>query len=176
RAETLKAIIADYVADRSANPNDTRIAMAHRRDDVRAINAGIRARLQDRGELSRSTSTSDDRGEELTYQTNNGKRSFARGDRIVFLENDRDLAVKNGMLGEVIAVAPDAIQVRLDGKARTQDGQRQVIIPVNSYQAFDHGYATTIHKTQGATVDRSFVLASTTMDRHLTYVAMTRHR
>ncbi|NEK34401.1 Ti-type conjugative transfer relaxase TraA [Rhizobium leguminosarum] len=176
RAETLKAIIADYVADRSANPNDTRIAMAHRRDDVRAINAGLRAQLQDRGELSRSTSTSDDRGEELTYKTNNGKRSFARGDRIVFLENDRDLGVKNGMLGEVVAVAPDAIQVRLDGKAQTQDGQRQVIIPVNSYQSFDHGYATTIHKTQGATVDRSFVLASTTMDRHLTYVAMTRHR
>ncbi|MGO6727794.1 Ti-type conjugative transfer relaxase TraA (plasmid) [Rhizobium ruizarguesonis] len=176
RDDVLKAIIADYVADRSANPNDTRIAMAHRRDDVRAINAGIRARLQDRGELANSTSTSDDRGEERTYQTNNGKRSFARGDRIVFLENDRDLAVKNGMLGEVIAVAPDAIQVRLDGKAQTQDGQRQVTVPVNRYQAFDHGYATTIHKTQGATVDRSFVLASTTMDRHLTYVAMTRHR
>ncbi|TAU18051.1 Ti-type conjugative transfer relaxase TraA [Rhizobium ruizarguesonis] len=176
RDDVLKAIIADYVADRSAHPDDTRIAMAHRRDDVRAINAGIRARLQERGELSRSTSTSDDRGEELTYQTNNGKRSFARGDRIVFLENDRDLAVKNGMLGEVIAVAPDAIQVRLDGKAQTQDGQRQVTVPVNRYQAFDHGYATTIHKTQGATVDRSFVLASTTMDRHLTYVAMTRHR
>ncbi|NEK35641.1 Ti-type conjugative transfer relaxase TraA [Rhizobium leguminosarum] len=176
RAETLKAIIADYVADRSANPNDTRIAMAHRRDDVRAINAGIRARLQDRGELAKGTNPPGDKGEELTYQTNNGKRSFARGDRIVFLENDRDLAVKNGMLGEVIAVAPDAIQVRLDGKAQTQDGQRQVTIPVNSYQAFDHGYATTIHKTQGATVDRSFVLASTTMDRHLTYVAMTRHR
>ncbi|NEI24233.1 Ti-type conjugative transfer relaxase TraA, partial [Rhizobium leguminosarum] len=176
RAETLKAIIADYVADRSAHPDDTRIAMAHRRIDVAALNAGIRARLQERGELSRSTSTSDDRGEELTYQTNNGKRSFARGDRIVFLENDRDLGVKNGMLGEVIAVAPDAIQVRLDGKAQTQDGQRQVTVPVNRYQSFDHGYATTIHKTQGATVDRSFVLASTTMDRHLTYVAMTRHR
>ncbi|TCB10620.1 Ti-type conjugative transfer relaxase TraA [Rhizobium leguminosarum bv. viciae] len=176
REDVLKAIIADYVADRSAHPDDTRIAMAHRRIDVAALNAGIRARLQERGELSRSTSTSDDRGEELTYQTNNGKRSFARGDRIVFLENDRDLAVKNGMLGEVIAVAPDAIQVRLDGKAQTQDGQRQVTIPVNRYQAFDHGYATTIHKTQGATVDRSFVLASTTMDRHLTYVAMTRHR
>ncbi|TBB83897.1 Ti-type conjugative transfer relaxase TraA [Rhizobium ruizarguesonis] len=176
RDDVLKAIIADYVADRSAHPNDTRIAMAHWRDDVRAINAGIRAQLQESGELSRSTSTSDDRGEERTYQTNNGKRSFARGDRIVFLENDRDLAVKNGMLGEVIAVAPDAIQVRLDGKAQTQDGQRQVTVPVNRYQAFDHGYATTIHKTQGATVDRSFVLASTTMDRHLTYVAMTRHR
>ncbi|WP_017997723.1 Ti-type conjugative transfer relaxase TraA [Rhizobium leguminosarum] len=176
RAETLKAIIADYVADRSANPNDTRIAMAHRRDDVRAINAGIRSRLQERGELSRSTNPPGDKGEELSYQTNNGKRSFARGDRIVFLENDRDLGVKNGMLGEVIAVQPDAIQVRLDGKAQTQDGQRQLTVPVNRYQSFDHGYATTIHKTQGATVDRSFVLASTTMDRHLTYVAMTRHR
>ncbi|MGO8171234.1 Ti-type conjugative transfer relaxase TraA [Rhizobium ruizarguesonis] len=176
RAETLKAIIADYVADRSAHPDDTRIAMAHRRIDVAAINAGIRAQLQDRGELAKANNPSGDKGEELSYQTNNGKRSFARGDRIVFLENDRDLGVKNGMLGEVIAVAPDAIQVRLDGKAQTQDGQRQVTVPVNRYQAFDHGYATTIHKTQGATVDRSFVLASTTMDRHLTYVAMTRHR
>ncbi|TBD07991.1 Ti-type conjugative transfer relaxase TraA (plasmid) [Rhizobium ruizarguesonis] len=176
REDVLKAIIADYVADRSAHPDDTRIAMAHRRDDVRAINAGIRAQLQERGELAKANNPSGDKGEELSYQTNNGKRSFARGDRIVFLENDRDLAVKNGMLGEVIAVAPDAIQVRPDGKAQTQDGQRQVTVPVNRYQAFDHGYATTIHKTQGATVDRSFVLASTTMDRHLTYVAMTRHR
>ncbi|TCA91758.1 Ti-type conjugative transfer relaxase TraA [Rhizobium leguminosarum bv. viciae] len=176
RDDVLKAIIADYVADRSANPNDTRIAMAHRRDDVRAINAGIRARLQECGELAKASNPPGDKGEELSYQTNNGKRSFAPGDRIVFLENDRDLAVKNGMLGEVIAVAPDAIQVRLDGKAQTQDGQRQVTVPVNRYQSFDHGYATTIHKTQGATVDRSFVLASTTMDRHLTYVAMTRHR
>ncbi|NEI06608.1 Ti-type conjugative transfer relaxase TraA [Rhizobium leguminosarum] len=176
RAATLKAIIADYVADRSAHPNATRIAMAHRRIDVAAINAGIRAQLQDRGELAKANNPSGDKGEELSYQTNNGKRSFTPGDRIVFLENDRDLGVKNGMLGEVIAVAPDAIQVRLDGKAQTQDGQRQVTVPVNRYQSFDHGYATTIHKTQGATVDRSFVLASATMDRHLTYVAMTRHR
>ncbi|MGR9215178.1 Ti-type conjugative transfer relaxase TraA (plasmid) [Rhizobium leguminosarum] len=176
RDEVLKAIIADYVADRSANPNDTRIAMAHRRIDVAAINAGIRAQLQERGELAKGSNPSSDKGEELSYQTNNGKRSFAPGDRIVFLENDRDLGVKNGMLGEVVSVAPDAIQVRLDGKAQPSNGQREVTIPVNRYQAFDHGYATTIHKTQGATVDRSFVLASTTMDRHLTYVAMTRHR
>jgi hypothetical protein len=44
------------------------------------------------------------------------------------------------------------------------------------YAAVDHGYATTIHKAQGATVDRTYVLASGTMDRHLTYVGMTRHR
>ncbi|MGO6891850.1 hypothetical protein, partial [Rhizobium johnstonii] len=78
----------------------------HRRDDVRAINAGIRAQLQERGELAKGTNPPGDKGEELSYQTHNGRRAFARGDRIVFLENNRDLAVKNGMLGEVIAVAP----------------------------------------------------------------------
>ena len=51
-----------------------------------------------------------------------------------------------------------------------------VTVSTADYAAIDHGYATTIHKTQGATVDRSFVMASGTMDRHLTYVAMTRHR
>ena len=34
----------------------------------------------------------------------------------------------------------------------------------------------TIHKSQGATVDAAYVLASRSMDRHLAYVAMTRHR
>ena len=44
------------------------------------------------------------------------------------------------------------------------------------YNAIDHGYATTIHKSQGATVDHAFVLGSRQMDRHLTYVSMSRHR
>ena len=79
------------------------------------------------------------------------------------------------MLGTIEAVEPHAIQVRLDGKAG-REALRRVAVTPEAYQAVDHGYATTIHKTQGATVDRAFVLASETMDRHLTYVAMTRHR
>ena len=39
-----------------------------------------------------------------------------------------------------------------------------------------YAYATTIHKSQGATVDHAFVLKSRTMDQHLSYVAMTRHK
>lgn len=80
------------------------------------------------------------------------------------------------MLGTVLAVEPDALQIHLDGGADAHKRGRAISIPVNSYQSFDHGYATTIHKSQGATVDRTFVMASGTMDRHLTYVAMTRHR
>src|SRR5690606_10386297 len=112
-----------------------------------------------------------------TFQTNDGKREFAPGDRIVFLENNRDLGVKNGMLGTVEAVEPGRVIARLDGAARNLGaGTRAISVSMTDYAAIDHGYATTIHKNQGATVDRAFVLASGTMDRHLTYVAMTRHR
>ena len=163
-------IVRDYLADLDARPDGTRVATAHRRADVRAINDAIRLALQDRGALARGEAAG-----EILFRTTNGPRLFAPGDRIVFLENDRELGVKNGMLGTIEAVEPHAIQVRLDGKAG-REALRKVTVTPETYQALDHGYATTIHKTQGATVDRAFVLASETMDRHLTYVAMTRHR
>ncbi|NTJ35912.1 Ti-type conjugative transfer relaxase TraA [Agrobacterium rhizogenes] len=189
REGACEEVVRDYLADRQQRPDGTRVAMAHRRADVRAINAGIRTALQQRGELAKGYEPGDSHGlsggEEdqghlgraLTFQTNDGSREFAPGDRIVFLENNRDLGVKNGMLGTVESVyagrpgVGPMIVAQLDGR-----GGESVRIPMDSYQAVDHGYATTIHKNQGATVDRAFVLASGSMDRHLTYVAMTRHR
>ena len=44
------------------------------------------------------------------------------------------------------------------------------------YSNIDHGYAVTIYKSQGATVDQAYVLASKTMDIPITYGAMTRRR
>ncbi|WCA60700.1 Ti-type conjugative transfer relaxase TraA [Agrobacterium tumefaciens] len=178
RDAAMAQIVRDYVADSEKRADGTRVAMAHRRADVRALNAAIRSELQNRQRLERShgSSAGGDRGDgevvgECTFQTSHGKRAFAAGDRIIFLENNRDLRVKNGMLGTVEHVEKGKIIARLDGR-----GGDSVSILTDSYQAIDHGYATTIHKNQGATVDRSFVLASSTMDRHLTYVAMTRHR
>ncbi|MGV2112831.1 Ti-type conjugative transfer relaxase TraA [Agrobacterium salinitolerans] len=168
RDEAMARIVRDYVADSEDRPDGSRVAMAHRRADVCALNTAIRSELQNRQRLERSDGKD---GGELTFQTKNGKRAFAAGDRIIFLENNRDLRVKNGMLGTVEHVEKDRIVARLDGRSGNS-----VSIATDSYQAIDHGYATTIHKNQGATVDRAFVLASSTMDRHLAYVAMTRHR
>ena len=155
------ALVRDYVDDAEARPDGSRAAMAHRRVDVRALNEDIRAGLKGRGHL---------KGQEITYGTENGDRSFTAGDRIVFLQNDRELDVKNGTLGTVEKVGDGRVLARIDGSGRG------VEIDTSEYKTFDHGYATTIHKTQGATVDRAYVLASDTMDRHMTYVAMTRHR
>ncbi|KSV84378.1 Ti-type conjugative transfer relaxase TraA [Sinorhizobium sp. GL28] len=176
RDQARAALVHDYLADNDARPSGSRIALAHRRVDVRALNAEIRAGLQERGLLAKGAEEHAAFGQEMVYRTNDGDRSFARGDRIVLLENNRNLGVKNGMLGTVIAVEPDALHLRLDGEAGGRKSARSVSIPVASYQSFDHGYATTIHKSQGSTVDRAFVMASATMDRHLSYVAMTRHR
>lgn len=59
--------------------------------------------------------------------------------------------VKNGMLGTVVSTGDThggpLLSVRLDNG-------RDVIISEDSYRNVDHGYVATIHKSQGATVDR----------------------
>ncbi|GAN81123.1 Ti-type conjugative transfer relaxase TraA [Acidocella aminolytica] len=159
------AIVRDVTADMAARPEGTRLVLAHRNADVRGLNEAIRAVRQDRGELAG----------EFVYQTSEGARAFAAGDRVLFRENNRVLGVKNGMLGTVEQVRDGHLTIRLDSAAGPGQG-RAVAVSMADYAAVDHGYATTIHKAQGATVDRAYVLASGTMDRHLTYVAMTRHR
>jgi Ti-type conjugative transfer relaxase TraA len=165
RDQARAAIVRDVVADMAANPASSRIVLAHRRVDVRALNDDVRDARREQGELKN----------EAAFMTNDGERQFAAGDRLVFLENDRTLGVKNGMLGTVERADEGALRVRLDPSEGKGPG-RIVEVDAESYQAVDHGYATTIHKSQGATVDRAFVLASDSMDRHLAYVGMTRHR
>jgi hypothetical protein len=51
-----------------------------------------------------------------------------------------------------------------------------VCFDLKDYNRIDHGYAATIHKAQGMTVDRTHVLATPGMDAHSSYVALSRHR
>ncbi|MBL8594590.1 MAG: BID domain-containing protein, partial [Devosia sp.] len=85
---------------------------------------------------------------------------------------DSTLGVKNGMLAKVVGAAPGRIVAAI----AEGDTRREVTVEQRSYRNVDHGYATTIHKSQGATVDRVQVFASLSLNRHLTYVALTRHR
>ncbi|NEK54386.1 Ti-type conjugative transfer relaxase TraA [Rhizobium leguminosarum] len=158
--EAVESLIAAW--DRDYDPSKTSVILAHLRRDVRMLNDMARAKLVERGVVA----------DGFAFKTEDGTRMFATGDQIVFLKNEGSLGVKNGMLAKVIEAAPGRIVAEIgEGEHR-----RQVTIEQRFYNNLDHGYATTIHKSQGATVDRVKVLASLSLDRHLTYVAMTRHR
>lgn len=164
-------VVAGWNAARQAAPEESQIMLAHRRDDVRALNAAAREIRREAGEL----------GDGVLVATAQGEREFADGERVYFLRNDRALGVKNGTLGTVRGImgsleAGDlALSVQLDGPGATGRG-RVVSVSVADYDALDHGYAATIHKSQGVTVDRAHVLATGSMDRHGAYVALSRHR
>ncbi|RUV67305.1 MAG: Ti-type conjugative transfer relaxase TraA [Mesorhizobium sp.] len=160
KAEAVENLVADW--NRDYDPAKTTLILAHLRRDVRMLNELAREKLVERGILT----------EGHGFRTADGIRHFDAGDQIVFLKNEGSLGVKNGMIGRVVEAAPNRIMVSL-GEG---DQRRQVSVEQRFYNNLDHGYATTIHKSQGATVDRVKVLASLSLDRHLTYVAMTRHR
>jgi hypothetical protein len=58
---------------------------------------------------------------------------------------------------------------------QTDDG-RSVRFDLRDYNRIDHGYAATIHRAQGMTVDCAHVLTTPGMDAHGSYVALSRHR
>jgi transposase-like protein len=157
RDEAREALVSAWMQDREKA--GTQAIMAHENRDVRALNEAVREARRDAGEL----------GDGQRVSTERGVREFAQGDRLVFLKNDRTLEVRNGSPGAVGKADGDAMQVRLDTG-------RTVNFNTQDYGHIDHGYALTIHKEQGATVDRTHVLATPGMDRSLSYVAMTRHR
>ncbi|TGX53183.1 Ti-type conjugative transfer relaxase TraA [Sphingomonas gei] len=159
REQARGELIDRWDRDRNASPGSTRIILTHTNDEVRALNIAARERLRARGEL----------GEDVTLRAERGERQFARGDRVLFLKNERSLSVKNGTLGQVQSVTQGRMAVMLD------DG-RSVAFDVKDYANIDHGYAATVHKSQGVTVDRVHVLATPGLDRHAAYVALSRHR
>jgi Ti-type conjugative transfer relaxase TraA len=152
-------LIERWDRDRQASPDKSRIILTHTNDEVRALNEAARGRMRTAGDL----------GDEVRLTVERGARNFASGDRLMFLQNERGLGVKNGTLGTIEQVSAQSMTVQTD------DG-RFVKFDLKDYNKIDHGYAATIHKAQGMTVDRAHVLATPGMDAHGSYVALSRHR
>ena len=163
RNQVMAALVEDYVQHCELHgTGESRIALAHSRKDVHALNQYIRMARIAGGELAH----------EIRVRTAHGDRDFAVGDRVLFTQNDQS-TIRNGLLGTVQQINDQRITVKMDDRSAPDD---MVQIDHRNFKAFDQGYAATIHKSQGVTVDQAFVLSSRGMDKHLTYVAMTRHR
>jgi Ti-type conjugative transfer relaxase TraA len=159
RAEARSALIDRWDRERIADPAASRMILTHTNQECDELNALARDAMKRSGALAT----------DVAVETTRGDRLFGVGDRVMFLRNERSLGVKNGSLGTIQQVDHARMAVRLD------DG-RQVAFDHKNYGDVTHGYAATIHKAQGVTVDRVHVLATPGLDRHAAYVALSRHR
>jgi conjugative relaxase-like TrwC/TraI family protein len=149
------ALVTDWWQARQAGERGLMIAPRLR--DVDDLNRRARLLLQVSGELGHD-------------EVRLGRRSFVVGDEVLALRNDYRAQMLNGTTGTVVEIDPNRRLLRLDCDGRT------VVLPFAYAEAGDlaHGYAVTLHKAQGATVERSFVLADETYAREHLYTALSR--
>ncbi|MBA3814593.1 MAG: AAA family ATPase [Alphaproteobacteria bacterium] len=173
RQDAKTALIQSWHTGFKDSPDKTSLMLAFSNRDVNDLNQSARTLLKESGHISKDEITytiakrvEDDFGREHIIKED---KNFSKGDRIVFTRNTKSLVVKNGTMGTITDLNKQTVQVKLD------DGKEISFAPnLNPY--FDQGWAITIHKSQGTTVDQTYLLASFEMTQNLAYVAMTRHR
>jgi Ti-type conjugative transfer relaxase TraA len=165
--EAKEQLITLWNDARIANSKESQIILAYTRQDVKELNELARSQKRKDGEL----------GDDVLFDTERGARYFAVNDRVYFLKREDSLSVINGTLGTISSIneKTGVIEVALDCEEASQKPQSVSVNTVH-YQYLEHGYAATVYKAQGVTVDRSYVLPSKHYDAHSAYVAMTRHR
>jgi conjugative relaxase-like TrwC/TraI family protein len=102
---------------------------------------------------------------------NIGERCFAVGDDVIATRNDYRIMVFNGTRATITGIHRDARRI----DAVDQAGH-PMVIPF-AYAEAGHltwGYATTLHKAQGATLDQTFLLADDTLHREQSYSGLSR--
>ncbi|MFA7281086.1 MAG: MobF family relaxase [Sterolibacterium sp.] len=146
------------------NPKAT-IMLAGTRSDVYRLNVLAREKIQEANRLHSETKVETDRG----------PREFAIGERMMFTRNSRQFGVKNGQTGTLEGWSVNG-EGSITYTIACDDGNR-VIVNSDQYRYLEYGYALSVHKAQGQTVDNVFLLMSDTMaNREWSYVAASRHR
>ncbi len=160
-----KGAAAAYLNDLKSGKDS--ILVAFTKHEVNQLNQSVREALKASGAIEQS-------GHE--YKTATGNKEFAPGDKLIFgkehqFEKDNeDSRVINGSRGVVQAVAENALWVKLD---KTQE---VVKVEPATFDKIDHGHATTVHKSQGATADTAHVVVGERGSQEWAYVAASRHR
>ena len=178
--ETLAAPVAALAAAyfERGGPGPERIAMGYTNRDVLDLNAAIRAEAVARGvvadaggreigieRIARSAGTGDPSARRVE-----AKIRIAAGDRVMLTRPLPEHGLPRSGFGTVTDMTDSGVRVLMDG-ATAAVGIEAAALPF-----IDYGYAATIHKTQGMTVEESFVLPHRSMDRYALNVALTRHR
>ena len=158
RGDARDRLVEEWLNARDGGENV--LMIAGRLAEVDDLNRRARTRLRDNGYLDPD-------------QVILAGRAFAEGDEVLALRNDYRSGILNGTRGLVA-------QLDVEHRSFTviTDDNERLMIPFSYADGghLTHGYATTIHKAQGLTVDRCFVLADDAATREHAYTALSRGR
>ncbi|HXA70913.1 MAG TPA: hypothetical protein VNW24_10715, partial [Stellaceae bacterium] len=161
--ETARAALVEaWKLDTAVKPVAARFVFAYTNRDVDALNAELRRVRRERGELA---------GPEVQLETKHAEAAFAVGDRVQFTDTDKKAAIYNGNVGTITG-----IDVRTGELRATLDSGRAVSWSAAAFPGFRHGYAGTIYKGQGKTLDDTYLYHTKHWCRAASYVALTRQR
>lgn len=154
-------LVSDWWHGREALEEGEALMLAPTRDATRALNERARAYMRQAGRLGDT---------ELAA----GGQGFAEGDRVMCLQNARDIGVLNGLRGTVVAVEEGSRSLRVALDGRDDD----VVLPASYLEEANvaHGYAMTVHKSQGMTAAKTYVLGTPELYAELGYTALSRHQ
>ena len=173
--QTRDALVAAYARDTTQEPGKSRFVFAYTNADVAALNHDIRALRRERGEL----------GPDRTLWTKDGPTQFAEGDRIQFTgtastKAQREAGLSNGTVGTIKAIEGSRVTVTLDTKPGAEVRDLTFTVgddrDLGEFNSFRHGYAGTIYKGQGRTLDQTYLCYSPHWRASSAYVALSRHR
>lgn len=166
----IKNITEKYISERRDDLSKSQLVLCGTNYQVQKLNESIRASLKDEGAIQKEKYC-----KIQVKNINNEKveKEFCVKDRIYFLQNSNKINVKNGSLGVIYKISKNKNnEVIFDVKL---DNNKKIKVNTKEYQKIDHGYACTVHKSQGSTVDKVHV-AIDRMDNEMSGVALSRHR
>lgn len=143
------------------------VMLASTKNDVHNLNVLAREKLKQNNLIS---------GIPVLFKNHgNEKLKLGIGERIMFRSNSKKLQVKNGTSATIISLKKTragkvTVGVRLDSGKEFEFKQ-------SDYDAIEYGYASTVHKSQGMTVNHAYVyLNQQFLNKELHYVQMSRSR
>jgi len=164
--ELCAKLVEQWAKDSAADSSSSRFVFAYTNKDVDALNRDLRAVRKERGEL----------GEDFVFTTKHGEAPFAVGDRVQFTDTLKGAGIYNGNAGVIDRIDRNLgrVSMTLDAAAGRQG--RQVEWSASEFNGFRHGYAGTIYKGQGKTLDHTYLLHTHHWRAASSYVALTRQR
>jgi hypothetical protein len=144
-----------------------KMIIASTRAEARLLNEQTREELKNAGKIEGDTLG--------MFENEDGDTlEMSKGDRIIFKKNSHSRGIVNNLRGTVLECRQVGENSVL--KIQCDDGKTREI-NTQEYRDLRHGYAVTGHASQGATIQKSFVLFNRgASDLSWGYVAMTRHK